>query len=234
LSTTRITGRLVSGDGHQAARQLVRGLLVLGIRRAVVDDAGAGLEAEPPSAQGDAADDDREVHVSVEADVAGGPGVRTPREGLQLVDDLQRPDLRRTAHGAGGERGGDDVPGIESGVERSRDLADHVHHVAVALDDLALLHLHRARAADAADVVASEVDEHHVLGALLRVGRELGLERRVLGGGRAAHARAGDGAHGDGLTGEAHQELGRGAGERAVAEPEEEEVGVGETRRSAR
>src|SRR5262249_43340517 len=75
-----------------------------------------------------------------------------------------------------------------------------------------------------AHVVPAEVDEHHVLGALLRVRLELGLERRVLLGGRAALAGPGDGADGDRLPGEADQELGRGSGQRAIAEAEEEEV----------
>jgi hypothetical protein len=36
-----------------------------------------------------------------------------------------------------------------------------------------------ARLGDPAEVVSLEVDDHHVLGALLRVGDELGDERRV-------------------------------------------------------
>ena len=43
-------------------------------------------------------------------------------------------------------------------------------------------HLHGARRADAAEVVAREVHEHEVLGPLLRVGEELLLQRRVLRG----------------------------------------------------
>src|SRR6185369_15566116 len=72
-----------------------------------------------------------------------------------------------------------------------------------------------------------EVDEHHVLGALLRVGLELGLESRVLRRRGAALPGASDGAHGDGLAGEADEELGGAAGEGAVPEAEEEEVGGG-------
>ena len=44
----------------------------------------------------------------------------------------------------------------------------------------------------AAQVVAPEVDEHHVLGALLRVALELLGEERVLAGVGAARAGAGD------------------------------------------
>ena len=45
---------------------------------------------------------------------------------------------------------------------------------------------------DPAEVVAAEVDEHHVLGALLRVALELLGEQRVLAGVGAARPRAGD------------------------------------------
>ena len=55
-----------------------------------------------------------------------------------------------------------------------------VHHVAVPLDDEAVGHLHRADLGDAADVVAAEVEQHQMLGALLRVGEQFGAERRVL------------------------------------------------------
>ena len=55
----------------------------------------------------------------------------------------------------------------------------------------------RAVLADPAEVVAPEVDEHHVLGALLGVGEELVGDPEVLGGRGAARARAGDRPRGD-------------------------------------
>ena len=56
-----------------------------------------------------------------------------------------------------------------------------MHDVGVALDHQRSFGLDRADLGDAADVVAAEVDEHDVLGALLGVGQQLGLERAVLG-----------------------------------------------------
>ena len=73
-------------------------------------------------------------------------------------------------------------------------LGDEVHDVRVALDGLELRDPDRADRRDPPDVVPPEVDEHHVLGVLLRVGAQLRLERLVLGGVRAAPARPGDGA----------------------------------------
>src|SRR5262249_17295769 len=47
---------------------------------------------------------------------------------------------------------------------------------------------------DAADVIAAEIDEHDVLGALLRIGQQFGGEAFVLLLATAARARAGQGA----------------------------------------
>ncbi len=48
----------------------------------------------------------------------------------------------------------------------------------------------RARSADPAEVVAQDVDDHHVLGPVLGAGQELGRERAVFLGRRAARSRA--------------------------------------------
>ena len=58
-----------------------------------------------------------------------------------------------------------------------------------ALDGEEVAHLHRPGRGDAAEVVPSEVDEHHVLGPLLLVGEELAREGEVLLRRRAAAAR---------------------------------------------
>ena len=72
-------------------------------------------------------------------------------------------------------------------------------HVAYEVLDVAeALHLGEARDGDAsrtghsAEVVASQVDQHHVLGTLLAVGQQVGRQLVVVGVGRAARARAGD------------------------------------------
>ncbi len=69
-----------------------------------------------------------------------------------------------------------------------------MHHVAVTLNDHEVGDLHTAVFADAADVVAGEVHEHHVLGAFFGVGEQIFFVGQILGGRGAARARAGDGA----------------------------------------
>ena len=80
------------------------------------------------------------------------------------------------------------------------------------------------RLRDAAEVVAREVDEHHVLSALLRVRDELLLERAVLGRRRAARTRPGDRRDRSDSALEPHELLGRGADERLFADTQEEVV----------
>ena len=55
----------------------------------------------------------------------------------------------------------------------ARDLADDMEDVRVGLDDHQLVDLHRPVLADPAEVVSAQVDEHHVLGPLLRVAKQL-------------------------------------------------------------
>jgi len=59
---------------------------------------------------------------------------------------------------------------VEAAFQPPLDVRDDVHDVAVALDEETVGHLHRADLGDAADVVASEVEQHQMLGSFLRVG----------------------------------------------------------------
>ena len=99
-----------------------------------------------------------------------------------------------------------------------------MHHLAVALDEELVGDLDGADLGDAAGIVAAEVEQHQVLGALLRIGEQLGLERLVLVRGGAARPRAGDRAHGDRAAAHLHQDLRARAGDGELAEVEEVEV----------
>src|SRR5690606_40671065 len=69
-----------------------------------------------------------------------------------------------------------------------------------------------------------EIDEHHVLGVLLRVRDELLLEREIVVASRAAGACAGDRPEARVAVLEPDERLGRGSGDRKAAEPEEVHV----------
>ena len=104
-------------------------------------------------------------------------------------------------------------------------------------------HLDAARAADAPQIVALEVDDHDVLGAILRRGEELGGGRAIGVGIGAARPRPLDGPGLDGAVGvERKEALGRvaqdrqcvGGGVVAVASPGEKSAcGAGAAARSA-
>ncbi|MPM36900.1 hypothetical protein SDC9_83504 [bioreactor metagenome] len=97
-----------------------------------------------------------------------------------------------------------------------------MHHVAVALHSKCLRHLHRAGLGDAADVVARQVDQHHVLGTLLGIVHQFLLGRLVLLGRSTARARASQRTDGDLVAFRnrfvAHQDFGARAHHLEVAE----------------
>ena len=101
--------------------------------------------------------------------------------GFELFDDLHGADFGSAGEGAGGEAGAEGVDGGEVRAKRAFERADEMHDVRVALDEHEVLDLDGAEVADAADVVAAEVDEHDVLGELLFVGAQIGFEAAVFG-----------------------------------------------------
>ena len=108
--------------------------------------------------------------------------------------------------------------------ELALDVRDDVHHVAVALDEELVGHLHGADLGDAADIVAAEIEQHQVLGALLRIGEQLAPRRPCPRAGSSPRGtRAGDRAHRDGAVAHAHQDFRARARDREAAEIEEEQ-----------
>ena len=100
--------------------------------------------------------------------------------------------------------------------------------VRVFLDGHLLGDLDGTGAGQATDVVAGQVDEHQVLGTLLRVGQQFLGRTGIIGLGQAPLAGAGDGPQNDTRLGPlllTHQDLGRGA--RHVEVPEVVVVHVG-------
>ena len=69
--------------------------------------------------------------------------------------------------------------------------------------------MHATHLADPAGIVAPEINQHQVLGELLRIIQQFLLEREILLGRPAAWAGAGDRPYRDCLVFETHQYLGR-------------------------
>ena len=96
--------------------------------------------------------------------------------------------------------------------------------MAEVLDLAQLCHADCPRLADAADVVAREIDEHRVLGAFLRVALEVLGESRILSIIAATAARAGNRVRIDGVACDLDEHLRRSADELYRAEIEVEHV----------
>ena len=102
--------------------------------------------------------------------------------------------------------------------QRAAHRRDHVDDVRVELHLHELVDLDGAGHADAAEVVAAEVDQHDVLGALLLVGAQVVDEAPVLGGARAPPAGAGDRPRLDAVALDGDERLGARAAEGEVVE----------------
>mmetsp|Transcript_29354 Transcript_29354/g.74802 ORF Transcript_29354/g.74802 Transcript_29354/m.74802 type:complete len:435 (-) Transcript_29354:763-2067(-) len=220
-------------DGASQRGRLVHRLLVLGLRHAVRHHARARLQVHHPLAPrlvcggGDGAvvlvcgvvavggDDhsaqtQRHVHGAREGHVADAAAVRATLGRLQLVNDLHGAHLGRARHRARGQRGAQRVPRVQLRQQVARDGGGDVHDVAVPLHLHQLAHLDAAADRHLAHVVATQVHKHDVLRALLAVGQQLALQRRVLLRAGPAPARARQRAVGHhALAVHAAQDLGR-------------------------
>ena len=153
----------------------------------------AQAEAFPVGQIHQRAERDAGVDSAVRGKIADRAAIDAAAVGFERVDDLHRPDLRRAGHGAGREAGDHGIDRVLILPEAADDIGDDVHDMAVALDRKALRHPDRTDFGDAADVVAAEVEQHQMLGALLGIGQQFGGERPVLGRRRPPRPGAGAG-----------------------------------------
>src|SRR5699024_12848397 len=147
---------------------------------------------------------DGQIEVPGERHVADHSPVDPATDGFELVDDLQRPGFGRTGQRSGREGRAQNVDGRGAGLELTADGRADVHDVAVADDCHELADVDRPGGAHLRQVVAGQIDEHEVFGALLLVGQQLTGQGAV--GRRGGTARTGAcdrvchdlaGAHGD-------------------------------------
>src|SRR5689334_14901114 len=133
----------------------------------------------------DGADRDREVATATQSEIADGAGIDAPRLVLQLVDDLHRAQLRRAGHRTRWEAGPDRLGGRHLGTQPPPHARDELVHRLVRLDPHQIGYLDTADFANAAEVVAHEVDDRDVLCSVLRIHgqrrRQPGILRRAGG-----------------------------------------------------
>src|SRR5699024_8181124 len=155
------------GDGTQGGRGLGLGLAVLhgGVR--VGHHTPAGLHVSGAVLEAGGADGDGRVHVNGEVDVADRVPVDAALYRLEPVDDPHRGGLRRPGEGAGGEGGTQRVVGGGSLPQVPRHRRNNVLDVREALYVHEIADHHRAGVAELLQIVAGQVYQHQVLGALL-------------------------------------------------------------------
>ncbi len=107
-------------------------------------------------------------------------GIKPARPALQRADDLHAFALGRARHRAAGKQRGKNLrpaPWPAALVEHGLHAGGHLPHSGIALDAEALGHAHRTRHGQPPQIVAQQVEDHQVLGAVLGIGsqRQRGL-----------------------------------------------------------
>ena len=114
-------------------------------------------------------------------------GVRAAADRLEPLEDLHRPDLRGAGDRAAGERRREQVERVAALGQDAGHGRDEVLDGGRPLEPAQARDADAPRPADPAEVVAQDVDDHHVLGAVLGARQQLARERPVL---RARRGRA--------------------------------------------
>ena len=104
------------------------------------------------------------------------PRIDAAARRLQLVDNFHGANFGRAGKRAARKAGRQRVEAIHIFAQLSAQARNQMHHVRVALDKHQLLDVHRTVFRNAAQIVAAQVDQHDVLGALLRIGGQFGFQ----------------------------------------------------------
>ncbi len=107
-----------------------------------------------------------------------------------------------------GKPGRQRVDRVEALAQFAFDVRNQMHHMRIALDEETVRHLDAADFRHAAHIVASEIEQHQMLGALLGIGHQLVRKARIVFRRCTAPARAGDGPDRHRAVAQPHQNLG--------------------------
>ena len=114
-----------------------------------------------------------------------------------MREQLHSADFGSAGDGAAGKEGAEDVLEADFGAELAGDGGGHLPEGGVALDGEEVVDLDGTEGTEAAEIVAEQVDDHYVFGAVFGVVAEPVGEGAVFGGGAAAGGGAFHGAGGD-------------------------------------
>jgi hypothetical protein len=158
---------------------LEQALPVLLVVDRVRDDAAAAAQPHPATVELEGADGDVQLEPGQGAAVSDGAGIDLSWRRLKLMDDLDRPHLRGAGHRSGRESRAYEVAISAGSVERPVHIRDQMPHAGVRFCMQQPRDFHAACNAYPAEIVAHQIDDHHVLGPVL--GRALQLAALLRG-----------------------------------------------------
>ena len=174
---------------EEGGLELAFAVFVVGV--AVDGDAGADAEAGVAAGDLQGADGDVQPHF-LRLDVAERAGVEVARAALQRGDVLHGDAFRRAGNRAAGIGGAQDGGVRDAGAQPGIDAAGHLQDFAVLGDVEGVADAHAVQARDFAEVIAQQINNHRVLGAVFRVaGKRRFCRGDVAGGARCAFHRQG-------------------------------------------
>ena len=166
--TTRYRLAQRRADRRQQRPRLDERLLDLGLGLGVPDDPAADPQVDPPLRDREGADRQCEVEVAVRVDAPDRAHRGAATDGLERRDVVDRRDLRRAGHRPAGERRLEQLGQPDVLAQPPLDGRDQVDDPGELLLGHQLRPAHGAVLADPRQVVPLEVDDHHVLGGVLR------------------------------------------------------------------
>src|SRR5438477_8186504 len=174
--------------------RLIHALLRFALQDGIPNYAATGLHVGDALFHHHGAKRDARIEIAREIEVENAPGIDSAARALQLFDDFHGADFRRAGNGAGRKTSHQRVETIHILAQAAAEAGNQMHDVRVALDGEQLFGFHGAVIAHAPEIVAAQIDEQDVLGALFFAGKHFPFKSLVYGFVLAATTRASDGA----------------------------------------
>ncbi len=211
--------------------RLEQALGKFGRRRGIVNHRAANAEFAAAFGNGERADGDVETGRSVRREMADGAAIDAARGFLQRLDDLHGADLGRAGDGAAGKQPLEDRGDVRAGLQLRRHGRDHGVQRRIGFDGEEIADRDAADLGNAAKIVAQQIDDHQILGAILDAVRQpvaRGFVRLRIGAARrcALHRFGGEAALGRNVE----EQLGREREDVALAIVDDGAMGGGGAR----
>src|SRR5712692_3713699 len=198
-------------EGGQEGAGFVDAFLVLTFGGGIGDDSASGLHVGDTIFDDHSSQRDAGVQITSKIHVQHAAGIDAAAGAFKLFDNFHGADLGRAGDGAGGKASHQRVQAIHIFAETAAQCGDDVHDVGKTFDGHELLDLDGAVIADAAEIVAAEIDKHDVLGAFFFTGQQFFFEALVFGFVFAAGPSSGNGAVENIAALDFHEQFGRSA-----------------------